>query len=62
MMTGFGSVDTAVDATRSGAFDYISKPFKLDELEKATYSLNELCLKALDQVFEQNRLGHGTGR
>ncbi len=32
MMTGFGSVDTAVDATRAGAFDYISKPFKLDEV------------------------------
>jgi DNA-binding NtrC family response regulator len=32
MMTGFGSVDTAVDATRAGAFDYISKPFKLDEI------------------------------
>ena len=32
MMTGFGSVDTAVDSTRSGAFDYISKPFKLDEI------------------------------
>jgi two-component system response regulator AtoC len=32
MMTGFGSVDTAVDATRAGAFDYVSKPFKLDEI------------------------------
>ncbi len=32
MMTGFGSVDTAVDAIKAGAFDYISKPFKFDEI------------------------------
>jgi DNA-binding NtrC family response regulator len=32
MMTGFGSVETAVEAMRAGAFDYFSKPFDLDEL------------------------------
>jgi len=32
MMTGFGSVETAVQAMRAGAFDYFSKPFDLDEL------------------------------
>lgn len=32
LMTGFGSVDTAVEAVRAGAFDYISKPFKLAEV------------------------------
>src|SRR5262245_55143094 len=32
MMTGFGSVDTAVEAMKAGAFDYVSKPFKLDEI------------------------------
>src|ERR1043166_7431217 len=33
MMTGFGSVDTAVDAMKAGAFEYISKPFKFDEIK-----------------------------
>jgi len=33
MMTGFGSVDTAVEAIKAGAFDYISKPFKFDEIK-----------------------------
>jgi two-component system, NtrC family, response regulator AtoC len=33
MMTGFGSVDTAVDAMKGGAFEYISKPFKFDEIK-----------------------------
>ena len=32
MMTGFGSVDTAVEAMKAGAFDYVSKPFKFDEI------------------------------
>ncbi len=32
MITGFGSIDSAVDSMKNGAFDYISKPFNLDEL------------------------------
>jgi len=29
LMTGFGTIDTAVDAMKAGAVDYIVKPFKL---------------------------------
>lgn len=32
MMTAFGSIETAVDAMKKGAFDYITKPFDKDEL------------------------------
>ncbi len=32
MMTAFGSVDSAVEAMKQGAYDYISKPFKMDEV------------------------------
>ncbi len=32
MVTGFGSIETAVKAMKAGAYDYIEKPFKLDEL------------------------------
>ena len=32
VMTAFGSVDTAVEAMKAGAFDYVSKPFRADEL------------------------------
>ncbi len=32
LMTGFGSVDTAVRAMKAGAFDYIIKPIEKDEL------------------------------
>lgn len=34
MITAFGSIDDAVEAMRQGAFDYITKPFDLDELIK----------------------------
>jgi DNA-binding NtrC family response regulator len=32
MMTAFGTVDTAVEAMKQGAFDYINKPFSTEEL------------------------------
>jgi two-component system response regulator AtoC len=33
VMTAFGSVETAVDAVRHGAFDYVSKPMNLEEIK-----------------------------
>ena len=33
MLTGHGSIDTAIEAIRAGAFDYIAKPCPLGELE-----------------------------
>ena len=32
-MTAFGSVSTAVEAMKSGAFDYVQKPFEIEEME-----------------------------
>lgn len=32
MITGFGTIESAVDAMKRGATDYITKPFNLDEL------------------------------
>lgn len=33
MMTGHGSIDTAIESIRIGAFDYVVKPCPLDELD-----------------------------
>jgi DNA-binding NtrC family response regulator len=33
IMTAYGSVDTAVEAMRRGAYDYVTKPLNLDKLE-----------------------------
>ena len=45
LMTAFGSIDSAVDAMRSGAFDYITKPFKRGEV-----------LASLERAFERRAL------
>ena len=49
IMTAYGTIETAVEAMRAGAFDYISKPFSKDEL-----LINvEKALKAFS-LFNQN--------
>jgi len=45
MITAFGSIDTAIEAIREGAFDYISKPFKLEEIKLT-----------VQRAFEQRKL------
>jgi DNA-binding NtrC family response regulator len=32
MLTAYGSVETAIEAMKLGAFDYVTKPFRVDEL------------------------------
>lgn len=34
MVTGYGSVETAVEAMKLGAFDYLTKPFELEDLQR----------------------------
>ena len=33
VITGYGTVESAVDAIKKGAYDFVPKPFKMDELE-----------------------------
>jgi len=44
LITGYASLDSALQAIRGGAYDYIRKPFKLDELEIV---VNNACEKIL---------------
>lgn len=32
IMTGFGTVETAIDAMKRGAYDYVMKPFRIEEV------------------------------
>jgi two-component system response regulator HydG len=41
IMTGYSSIQTAIESIRSGAFDYLTKPFKLAEIEIATNRILE---------------------
>jgi len=45
IMTGFGTVETAIQAMKQGAYDYILKPFKVDEM-----------LQVINRAFEKQRL------
>jgi DNA-binding NtrC family response regulator len=33
LITAYGTVETAVEAMKMGAYDYVTKPFKIDELQ-----------------------------
>ena len=35
VMTAFGSLDTAVEAIRAGAYDFVTKPVEMDMLARA---------------------------
>jgi FixJ family two-component response regulator len=41
MITGFASVDTALEAMKSGAFDYVRKPFRLEQLRAVLESVSQ---------------------
>ncbi len=41
IMTGYASLDSAIQAIRGGAYDYIRKPFKLDEMEIVVKNASE---------------------
>src|SRR5918999_1797607 len=47
LMTAFGTVNTAVEAMKIGAFDYVQKPFEIEEME----------LK-VNKAIEHRRLKH----
>ncbi|MGW8268186.1 MAG: sigma-54-dependent transcriptional regulator [Longimicrobiales bacterium] len=54
MLTGHGTIDTAIEAIREGAFDYISKPCPLDELEvRIRRALERQALRRRTSVLER---------
>ncbi|MCB0407727.1 MAG: sigma-54-dependent Fis family transcriptional regulator [Bdellovibrionales bacterium] len=52
VLTGFGSIETAVQATQKGAFHFVTKPFNLDEI----LSLVEKALTQGDLQTENQQL------
>ncbi|CAM2992841.1 sigma-54-dependent transcriptional regulator [Flavobacterium frigoris] len=63
VITGFPSVDSAIEAVKSGALDYLAKPFTNDELKKAVQALidskedaktstNETSIPSTDNITE----------
>jgi DNA-binding NtrC family response regulator len=57
VMTAYGTVESAVEAMRAGAFDYALKPFDLEELEiKVERALEHRRLLARLQVYDRESI------
>jgi len=53
VLTGFGSIDTAIDAMRLGAFDYLQKPCEKEEiLLRTKRCMDQLKLNRKIKVYE----------
>jgi len=62
IITGFASLETAMDAIRKGAYDYITKPFKLDEIRIVVQNAcekirllreNQALIENLEQAYQE---------
>ena len=71
VMSAYGSIDTAVEAMKRGAYDYISKPFKSDEVhltlkkaeERESLKKENLLLKErIRKIGRENRFGNMIGK
>jgi DNA-binding response OmpR family regulator len=56
IMTGYASLDTAIRAIRGGAYDYVRKPFKLEEMEIVIHNACEKILLVRENTFLLQRL------
>src|ERR1700741_3695171 len=70
VITGYGTIETAVSAIKKGAYNYLTKPFKLVELpimvrkglkERQLRFENQYLRKQLDEKYGFNNI-IGTGR
>jgi two-component system NtrC family response regulator len=50
MMTAYGNIETAVEAMKAGAADYLTKPLHLEELLQKIQRIRERC-----RLYEENR-------
>ncbi|MDF1738543.1 MAG: sigma-54 dependent transcriptional regulator [Verrucomicrobiales bacterium] len=68
LMTAYGSVDVAVEAMKKGAYDYVSKPLNIDELEivikrairsrSVEEEVQSLKAQVTDRFGLENIIGH----
>lgn len=57
MVTAFGSTETAVEAMKLGAYDYIQKPFKIDEVKIVIRQALEKRILKIENAQLKRELG-----
>ena len=55
-MTGHGSIESAVDAMRKGAYDYIEKPFRVERLRQLLQRMAEKVQLVTENRFLRERV------
>ena len=58
VLTGYGTVKTAVEAMKKGAFDYVTKPYNIDEIDltiKRAVEQRALCIE--NKMLRKRLLG-----
>ncbi|HWX56157.1 MAG TPA: sigma-54 dependent transcriptional regulator, partial [Verrucomicrobiae bacterium] len=56
IMTGHGSIETAVQAMKLGAYDYITKPFRIEELKLLLQRMEEKVKLVAENQFLRDRV------
>jgi DNA-binding NtrC family response regulator len=60
IMTGHGSIETAVEAMRQGAYDYIEKPFRVEKLRQLLQRMAEKVRLVTENQFLRERVSSET--
>ncbi len=61
IITGYGTIDSAVDAMRKGAFDYVLKPFNNEEILEKLRKIREFRRLRSENVELREALGREKG-
>jgi two-component system, NtrC family, response regulator AtoC len=56
IMTGHGSIETAVRAMRAGAYDFITKPFRIEELKLLLQRMREKVELVTENLFLREKV------
>src|SRR5256714_6489166 len=62
VMTGYSSIETAIESIRCGAFDYLTKPFKLAQIEIVANRILEYLILMSDNKRLSAQLALATER